>query len=116
MVLVTAQPAWGNSIEQEVRLRIRVSVAAYAYEIANKPIMSDAIFDWLASKVQRTMGTCHPLLDEFFAVEFSAMTGMWIHKHPELDGIASIFTRYYTVMRDHFESPQIQKLLHRRAS
>lgn len=91
--------------ELEVRRRIRVCVGAYAYEIANKPIMSDAEWDVLAASVDRTMGTCHPLLDEFFVAEFSPMTAMWIHNHPELAGIKRIFDRYYNAVRGHFESP-----------
>ena len=90
-------------LEIEVRRRIRVSVGAYAYEIANKPIMTDADWDWQAAQIDRFVGTCHPLLDEFFIVEFSPMTAMWIHNHPELSGIKRIFDRYHAVMRDHFE-------------
>lgn len=92
-------------IEVEVRRRIRVSVAAYAYEIANKPIMSDAEWDHMASQVNRWMGTCHPLLDEFFVTEFSPMTAMWIHRHPELGRIKQIFDRYYAATRSHWEQP-----------
>ncbi len=90
-------------IELEVRRRIRVSVGAYAYEIANKPIMTDADWDYAASQINRWMGTCHPILDEFFVTEFSPMTAMWIHNHPDLAGIRRIFTRYYSALRDHFE-------------
>jgi len=112
---MTAYPpehiGWGTPIELEVRQRIRVSVAAYGYEIANKPIMSDATFDWAASQIDRSMGTCHPLLDEFFATQFSPMTGMWIHNHPELWGIKQVFERYYSLMRDTFEHPNIQRQL-----
>jgi hypothetical protein len=100
---------WGSPVEREVRLRIQISVAAYAYEIAAKPIMPDALFDWLAGMVNRRQGTCHPLLDEFFAREFSPMTGMWVHNHPELAGIERTFTRYYNTMREHFSNPEFQR-------
>lgn len=92
-----------SPLEIEVRRRIRVSVGAYAYEIANKPIMSDAEWDHAAAQIDRWSGTCHPILDEFFVTEFSPMTAMWIHNHPELGGIKRIFDRYYSVMRDQFE-------------
>lgn len=93
---------WGTPIELEVRRRIQVSVAAYAYEIANAPVMSDAAFDWLAERVSKHMGTYHPLLDEFFITQFSPMTGMWIHNHPELEGIARIYARRASDMREYF--------------
>ena len=86
---------WGSPIERQVRIRIVVSVAAYAYEIANSPLMGDYQWDWMAQQINPEMGTCHPLLDEFFAAHFSPMTGMWIHDHPELDKIAAIYERYY---------------------
>ncbi len=94
--------------ELERSRRIRLSVAAYAYEIANTPIMADQMFDWLAERVNKTMGTGHPLMDEFFLLHFSPMTGMWIHQHPELGGIERIFTRYYSVMRDHYDGRKLR--------
>ena len=102
---------WGSPIEREVRRRIQISVAAYAYEIADKPIMADSMFDWLACQIDRRQGTGHPLLDEFFAYEFSPMTGMWIHRHPDLSGVERTFTRYYSALRDHYEDPAIQRKL-----
>ena len=100
---------WGSPLEQEVRRRITLSVATYAYEIADKPIMTDASWDWLASRIDRSVGTCHPLLDEFFATEFSPMTGMWIHNHPELEGVERTFRRYYNALRDYYERPEVQR-------
>jgi len=89
--------------EIERRRRIQISVATYAYEIADRPLMTDAEWDVLAAKIDRRMGTAHPLVDEFFAREFSPMTGMWIHNHPELAGIERLFNRYWSLMRNHFE-------------
>lgn len=94
-----------SPIEIEVRRRIQVCVGAYAYEIANKPVMDDATWDRLAAQIDRSVGTCHPILDEFFVVEFSPMTAMWIHNHPELGGIKRIFERYYAALRSSFEQP-----------
>lgn len=102
---------WGSWVEREVRRRIQISVAAYAYEIADTPIMNDGTFDWLAGQLTPKMGTCHPILDEFFATKFSPMTGMWIHEHPELVGIERVFKRYYNALRDHFEHPRIREML-----
>ena len=102
---------WGTSVEREIRRRIGIAVTAYAYEIADKPICSDGIFDWLAGQIDRKMTTGHPLLDEFFLVEFSPMTGMWIHKHPELDKIRKIFEGYYENNRGTIDDARFQKLV-----
>jgi len=83
-------------ISTERRNRIRLSVAAYAYEIASLPTMTDEKFDNLARKIQPSIRTGFELLDDFFAREFTAHSGMWIHKHPELQKIASIYKRYHT--------------------
>lgn len=90
-----ALSTWGTPIEQEIRLRIRLAVATYAYEIADKPIVSDAVWDQLAQRVRPKVGTCHPLIDEFFVTQFSPMTGMWIHNHPELPKIKKLFDNFY---------------------
>jgi len=97
---------WGNApVEIEVRKRIRAAVAAYAYEIMDTPIMGDQSFDKLVQSINPKMGTCHPLLDEFFASKFSPMTGMWIHEHPQLERIKSIYHRYYSgAVKEMFEA------------
>lgn len=86
---------WGNDREVETRRRIRLSVAAYAYEMLSREIMSDAEFDKLAQSIRPRMGTCHPLIDEFFVTQFSPMTGMWIHHHPELAKIKALYGTHY---------------------
>lgn len=100
-------------LEIEVRRRIQIAVGAYGYEIANKPIMTDAQWDFAAATIDRHMGTCHPIMDEFFVSEFSPMTAMWIHDHPELGGIKRIFDRYYAALRDYYEHPAVQRRLTR---
>ena len=79
----------------ETRNRIKLSVAAYAYEFKDNPIMSDADFDELASKIDTSVSTTNPRLDYFFAQNFQPDTGMWIHKHPELSKIDYLYERYY---------------------
>jgi len=86
---------WGTPVEVERRLRITLSVATYAYEVLDRPCMSDAMWDVLAARINRWMPTGHPVMDEFFMTQFSPMTGMWIHDHPELAGIKAIYDRYY---------------------
>ena len=79
----------------ETRNRIKLSVAAYAYEFKDNPIMSDADFDELASKIDTSVSTTNPRLDYFFSKNFQPDTGMWIHKHPELGKIEYLYERYY---------------------
>ncbi len=101
---------WGTPVELEVRRRIQLSVAAYAYEFESSPVMGDDLFDWFAGRICKHMGTCHPVVDEFFKVHFSPMTGMWIHHHPELDGIRRIYKRNADDMRAYFARPEVLKL------
>lgn len=96
--------SWGTTNEREIRRRIVLSVATYAYEIADRPIMPDLMWDHMAQSIDPSMGTGHPLIDEFFATHFSPMTGMWIHHHPELSKVKNIFDQYYATMRDHFDA------------
>lgn len=75
-----------TSHEVEKRRRIRLSLAAYAYEFHDDPIMSDAEFDELAKNIDIRVKTGDSALDkihdEFFREEYSPDTGQWIHKHP----------------------------------
>lgn len=78
----------------ETRNRIIISVAAYAYDF-DIPIMSDAEFDDLARSINLSSSTSRPDLDQWFRANFSTDTGMWIHKHPELASIESIYNTVY---------------------
>lgn len=84
----------------ETRNRIRVAVAAYAYEVAAEPIMSDAEFDALCGEIDTTIATSRAEEDMFFLLEFEPHTGVWIHKHPDLPGIKHLFETYYSVEAD----------------
>lgn len=95
--------SWGTPIEIETRNRIRLAVATYAYEVMDRPIMTDMSWDRLAQAINPKMGTCHPLLDEFFVAKFSPMTGMWIHDHPELDKVKALFDYYWSWARETYE-------------
>ena len=83
-------------IEYQKRIRIRLSLAAYAYEKKNYSVMSDAEFDSLSKEVNPSTLTGHPVMDKFFKEHFSPDTGMWINSHPELDKLASL---YYTLKK-----------------
>ena len=84
-----------EGVNQEIRNRIRLSVAAYAYEYKDDPIMSDDDFDKLAKKINPEEKTGNRKLDNFFKKEFSADTGMWIHRHPEKNKLEQIYLNYF---------------------
>lgn len=79
-----------TNAEKEIRNRIRVSVAAYAYEIDNDPLMSDAEFDSLCLQIKPKQATNNKELDDFFKEVFDPNTGSWIHKHPNLVGVKRV--------------------------
>lgn len=80
-------------IEVERRNRIRLSLAAYSYEIESDPFMDDATFDDLAMKINKDVKTGNERMDRFFAECFEPHTGQWIHKHPELDKLKALYVR-----------------------
>ena len=88
--------------EIERRKRIRLSVAAYAYEMEANPTISDAEFDSLARSINPGMSTVedrhdektkerYAKIDRFFAEKFSPDTGQWIYGHPELDRVRYVY-------------------------
>jgi hypothetical protein len=79
----------------ERRRRIIVSVAAWAYENNMKPIMSDGEYDALASSVNPNIATGNHRLDAFFKRHFDPSTGMWVHKHPNMEELAGIYYRVH---------------------
>lgn len=84
-----------SDIELERHRRILIAIYAYAYEIKNDPIVSDEEFDRLASEIVETKSTGNEKLDDFFKNEFDMFTSLWIHKHPELDKIAQIYSSIF---------------------
>lgn len=84
-----------KTIEEQRRLRIRLSVAAYSYEYKNDSIMSDEEFDKLSELVDTNIQTGNKKLDSFFVKHFEPCTGMWIRKHPDKQGLADIYTRVW---------------------
>ena len=88
--------AWGTVVERERAKRIRVSLAAYVYECTeDHPIMKDREWDELCRSIDPSIDTGNPVLDKFFREEFENWTGMWIHKHPEKNKIAGLWTYLY---------------------
>jgi len=80
---------------QEIKNRIKISVAAFAYEYLNSPIMSDADFDSLSQQIDVKKQTGNKTLDTFFEKHFTVDSGMWIHKHPEKTKLKYLYEEYY---------------------
>ena len=91
--------SWGSPAEIETRRRIKLSVAAYAYEFSNTSIMTDDEFDREARLVDLSISTARPALDAFFRAKFDPSTGMWVHDHPELVKLAELYQRHYARRR-----------------
>lgn len=84
--------AWGTPVEVERRRRILLAVAAYAYEILNVSLMSDADFDEESLRVDLSIDTGNKRMDLWFRRNFQPHTGMWIRKHPDMAGLHRIAT------------------------
>ena len=80
-------------VEIERRRRIMLSVWAYAYECLGESLVSDAVFDAEARKVDLSIDTGNVKMDKWFRNNFADYTGSWIGKHPELDNIKRIYER-----------------------
>lgn len=89
-------------VEQVRRNRIRLSVAAWAYENNHKPTMSDQAYDALSQQVQAQLNiaTGNHRLDRFFQRHFTPDTGLWIHKHPNPQALENIYARYHQPERN----------------
>lgn len=83
---------WGNPVEIERKRRIRLTLWAYAYEVAGSSIVSDSQFDAEALLSDTSIDTGH--IDDWWRSCFSPHTGMWIHIHPELDKVGKLYDRY----------------------
>ncbi len=78
-------------IAEEIKRRIDVAVWAYAYEMLNLSLVSDARFDKECLKVNPYILTGRPIEDEFFKKEFAPFTGQWVHRHPDKAGLHRIY-------------------------
>ena len=74
--------------------RIKLTVWAYAYEIANDPIATDEQFDVLARQIDVSIPTGRDDLDDWWRQNFQPHTGMWIHNHPEKHLARKIYERF----------------------
>ena len=82
-------------INQEIRNRIKLSVAAYAYEFEGDSIMTDHEYDELSLKINPNEKTGNDMMDKFFKTQFQPDTGMWIRSHPEIKKLEYLYKKYY---------------------
>lgn len=87
-------------VETEIRRRIRIAVAAYAYEFQDHSIMSDQQYDELSLLIRPEIATGNTVMDRFFRTKFTPHTGQWIYRHPNLQGIARIYFKYLSPHRN----------------
>ena len=82
-------------INQEIRNRIKLSVAAYAYEFKGDSIMTDHEYDELSRKINPSEETGNDMMDKFFKTQFQPDTGMWVRCHPEVKKLDYLYKKYY---------------------
>lgn len=90
-----ADGPYTETVSTEIRLRILLTMAAYAYEFRNEEIISDGDFDELSKAVDLTVNTQRPDLDKFFREKFIPDSGMWIRSHPELAKVEALYDAHY---------------------
>lgn len=74
------------------QIRIRLSLAALGYEVYNESLfMTDEEYDKLSLEVKPKLPTGHKIMDKFFRTEFDPSTGSWIHKHPEIEKLKTLY-------------------------
>lgn len=77
--------------EYQRRLRMRLALYAYAYEFESDSLIGDHEYDRLSFLVDTSIETGNALMDAFFREHFDPSTGMWIHRHPELNKVRNIY-------------------------
>jgi hypothetical protein len=90
-------------VNQEIRNRVRLTVAAYAYEFRNDSLMTDHEFDALALKIDPTISTGNKKLDEFFRTEFAAFSGVWVRNHPDLGSVRKMYESLKQLKRKSYD-------------
>lgn len=83
---------------QETRRRIRLAVAAHAYEVHADPIMSDAEFDALALEIDLGRSTANSDMDDWFAANFDPSTAIWVRRHPDIAGLERIYRMLHSLV------------------
>ena len=86
-----------SALEIERRRRINIALWAYAYEIEDSPLVSDAKFDNTCLLINPAVSTGHLVMDNWFRTKFNPHTGSWIRCHPELEKIQGL---YYKLLKN----------------
>lgn len=81
-----------NQVLQK-RKRINVALWSYAYEVMDDPLVSDSVYDSACKEIDASIPTDNIEMDGFFRGEFNPSTGMWIYKHPNIDGLRQIYSK-----------------------
>lgn len=81
--------------EHQTWLRIKLAVAAYAYEFMSFSVMLDAEYDRLSREVDPSISTSRPDMDKWFADNYDPSTGVWVHTHPQQDRLREIATEHH---------------------
>lgn len=91
---------WGTPEEVERRNRIRIALWAYAYEIMDDPLVTDAEFDALGLLIDPSLTTGNRKLDRFFEEHFTPSTGMWVRNHPDQRGLHRLYQHHRSIHAD----------------
>jgi len=83
----------------ETRNRLKVLLWAYAYEIKNEHMVSDAEFDRVCKEIDLTKTTDRPDMDEWFIQNFDPSTGIWVHSLPDAEK-KKLAYKYESMMND----------------
>ena len=86
-------------MSNERRNRIKLAVAAYAYEVLDDPVMTDEQFDRLSRQINPTVVTGNLTLDVFFQTIWTPHSGQWVRQHPDLPAVAHICTTIGPLIR-----------------
>lgn len=86
-------PYTPEQMAAEKRLRIRLALAAYDYEMMHGAlgIMTDLEFDYKCKQVNLDCPTGNSKMDDWFRNNFDPSTGQWVWNHPDTIGLARIW-------------------------
>jgi hypothetical protein len=73
--------------------RVKVTLAAYFYEIKGESLISDKLYDEYSNRIDLNIKTDNSKIDEWFKTHFTSHTGMWVHSlpKPELKKLERIY-------------------------
>jgi len=81
-------------MHNERRNRIRISIAAYAYEFKGRSIMTQFDYDELSDRIHPEANIGDET-DEFFRDQYLPYETNWIHWHPKLEQIEQLYKSLY---------------------